>query len=255
MWKTFVASIGLLALALISALYSSTAARDGRVAAAAVSACVALGIAIGVGIKFVPRLASHVDWDWLPLPSRYQVTLEGWIYLGTVLIVVFAAINTANNLLYMVLSALLAVLALSGFLSALNFRLLRVQVRLPSHCYAGEPFPITIQIHNDKRVFPVFSLTAGLPGDSGFQFAKFYVPVIRGLDHTSNAGQALIAKRGSYALRHVKVISRFPFGFLLKARKYAADARCICYPEIRPEEEMDLAGIDLRGTSERFDRG
>src|SRR5437762_3108141 len=132
MWKNFMTAIGLLAIALLTALYSSSAGRDGRVLAASITAFVALGIALLVGIRFVPQLASNVDWEWLPLLSRYHVTREGWIYFGAVAVVVFAAINTANNLLYMVLSALLAVLLLSGFLSGLNFRLLQILIRVPS---------------------------------------------------------------------------------------------------------------------------
>jgi uncharacterized protein (DUF58 family) len=255
MWKNFSASIGLLAVALISALYSSSAGRDGRVLAAAISAFLALGIAIGVAIKFVPRLASHVDWEWLPFLSNYHVTREGWMYFATVTIVVFAAINTANNLLYMVLSALLAVLVLSGFLSALNFRFVRTVVRIPSHCYAGEPFAITVQAHNDKRVFPTLSISFEPAENSAFQFSSFYVQLIRGLDHSSQTGQALLPKRGHYVLHHVKASSRYPFGFFVKDRNYAAEAECICYPEILPPEEIDLSSVDLRGSNQRFERG
>jgi len=83
-------SISLLAIAMMAALYSSSAARGGRGLAAAISAVVALGIAIWVGIKFVPRLASHVDWEWLPLLSHYHITREGWMYFAAVVFVVFA---------------------------------------------------------------------------------------------------------------------------------------------------------------------
>ena len=66
------------------------------------------------------------------------------MYFGAVIVVVFAAINTANNLLYMVLSALMAVLVLSGFLSAFNFRFLRMEARHAVTLFAGEPFPIIV---------------------------------------------------------------------------------------------------------------
>src|SRR5262245_42444890 len=255
MWKNFMVSIGLLTIAMVAALYSSSAGRDGRVIAAAISAFLALGIALWVGIRFVPRLASHVDWQWLPFISHYQITREGWIYFGAITIVVFAAINTANNLLYMVLSALLAVLSLSGFLSTLNFRLVRIVVRVPSRCYAGEPFPITTQVHNDKRVFPTFSISVESIADSAFRFSSFYVPVIRGLEHVSSAGQALLPKRGHYTLREVKVASRYPFGFFLKDRNHPAKAECICYPEILPQEAINFSSIDLRGSYQRLERG
>src|SRR2546422_11397372 len=169
MWKSFSTSIGLLTIAMMAALYSSNATRDGRIIASAVSAFLALGIAVWVAWRFVPRLAAGVDWQWLPFVTHYQITREGWLYFAAVIVVVFAAVNTANNLLYMVLSALLAVLLLSGFLSALNFRSLKMSARMPSHCFSGEPFPISIQVHNQKHVFPTFSLLLAPARDSPFQ--------------------------------------------------------------------------------------
>src|SRR5262249_1749466 len=255
MWKNFLSSITLLAIALISALYSSSATKDGRMLASAISAFVALGIAVWVSLKFVARLARGVDWDWLPFSSQYHVTREGWLYFGALLVVVFAAINTANNLLYMVLSALLAVLLLSGFLSGLNFRFLRILVRVPSHCFAGEPFPISIQINNEKRIFPSLSLQFEPAYGSAFQFSHFYAPVVRSLGNTRQMGQAIIARRGKFVMKELKASSRYPFGFFLKARTYRVNAECIFYPEIIPSDQMDISVMDLQGEHQRFDRG
>ena len=256
MWKNFGMSIGLLAIAMMAALYSSSASRDGRVWGAALSALLALGIALWVGIKFLPRLASSVDWQWLPFLSRYHVTREGWMYFAAVTVVVFAAINTANNLLYMVLSALLAVLMLSGFLSSLNFRFLRIAVRIPSHCFAGEPFPISIEARNEKRVFPTFSIQLEPADESPFRFSTSYIPVVRSLGRsTSPVGQAMLARRGRYMMREVKSSSRYPFGFFVKDRNYRVEAECICYPEILPQEQINIAALDIRGSNLRFERG
>src|SRR5947208_10064737 len=91
MWRNFGSSIGLLTIAMMAALYSSSAGRGGRLAPAGIAALIALSIAIWVAIRFVPRLASNVEWDWLPFFSQYKITREGWIYFGAVTIVVFAA--------------------------------------------------------------------------------------------------------------------------------------------------------------------
>jgi uncharacterized protein (DUF58 family) len=240
---------------MIAALYSSGAARDGHVGASALSALAALGISLWVGVKFVPRMASRIDWEWLPFFLHYEVTREGWMYFVAVIVVVFAAVNTANNLLYMVLSALLAVLVLAGLLSAMNFRCVGTTVRIPSRCYAGEPFPITIDIENEKRLFPSFSIFFEPAPESPFRFSAFYVPVVRGLQKVSHAGQAMLPRRGRYSLRMVKGSSRYPFGFLQKYRNYRAEAECLCYPEILPQERLNFASIDLRGSQQRFERG
>jgi uncharacterized protein (DUF58 family) len=196
-----------------------------------------------------------VDWEWLPFFSHYHVTREGWIYFGAVTVVVFAAINTANNLLYMVLSALLAVLTLSGFLSALNFRFLKLEAHLPSHCFSGEPFPISIQVLNQKRMFPTLSIQFEPAQESAMRFSTFYVPVVRSLTKISRTGQARLTNRGKFQIRELKASSRYPFGFFVKDRTYAVDAECICYPEIIPPERMDISFLDLQGEHQRFERG
>ncbi len=255
MWKSFSTSIGLLAIAMMSALYSSGATRDGRLLASAISAFLALGIAVWVAWKFVPRLAAGVDWQWLPFLTHYRVTRDGWLYFAALIVVVFAAVNTANNLLYMVLSALLAVLLLSGFLSALNFRFLKMTARIPLHCFAREPFPISIQVHNLKRIFPTFSLHIQPCEESAFSFSTFYVPVVSGQKHTSDIGQAMLARRGRYVLGKVNTSSRYPFGFFVKDLDYPVDAECICYPELIPQEQMNLSVMDIQGSNQRLERG
>ncbi len=255
MWKHFSKCIGLLTVAMMAALYSSSAGRGGRLAPAGISALTALAIAIWVAIRFVPRLAANVEWDWLPFFSQYKVTREGWIYFGAVTVVIFAAINTANNLLYMVLSALLAVLVLSGFLSGLNFRYVRIEARIPAHCFAGEPFPVSFLIENEKRVFPTFSLNLEPLAENAFVFASYYTAFVREGGRAVQSGEAMLARRGRYTMERVKAVSRYPFGFFEKYRNYRVQAECICYPEIIPQERMDFSILDTQGSSQRFERG
>ena len=255
MWKNFLSSIGLLTIAMMSALYSSSATKDGRLLGSAISALVALAIAIWVAMRFVPRLAKGVDWDWLPFSTHYHVTKEGWLYFGALTIVVFAAVNTANNLLYMVLSALLSVLLLSGFLSALNFRFLKIAARIPSHCFAREPFPISVQVHNRKQLFPTFSLQLEPAEESSFRFSTLYVPLVRYQKHTSDLGQAMLPKRGRYVLQKITASSRYPFGFFVKDLDFPVEAECICYPEIIPQEQINVSVMDIQGSNQRFERG
>jgi uncharacterized protein (DUF58 family) len=254
-WKNFATAIGLLAIAMLSALYSSSVARGGRMVQAAASATLALVIAIWVGIRFVPRLAANVEWDWLPFRSQYHVTREGWIYLGGVVIVVFAAVNTNNNLLYMVLSALIAVLLLSGFLSALNFRRLRIDLRVPPHCFAGQPFPISIQVRNNKLMFPSFSLNVENTDRSGLLFQPFFAACVRAQEQTDHNGEATLQYRGRYEVRSVKILSGYPFGFFQKGKECAVNSTCLCYPEILPQEQLNLSAVDILGSNQRFERG
>ena len=122
MWKVFLQSMALLIVALLTALYSTAAAASGNLPATLITTVISLALAAWVGIRFVPRLARGVDWGWMPGRANYRITREGVIFLSALFIVLAAAINTSNNLIYMVLSAQLAVLALSGLVSAVNFK-------------------------------------------------------------------------------------------------------------------------------------
>src|ERR1700743_3004921 len=68
-------------------------------------------------------------WAWLLAgpqriapPRRLRFTREGKFFVGITLGVGFAAINTANNLLYLLLGMLLALIVVSGIMSELSLR-------------------------------------------------------------------------------------------------------------------------------------
>jgi uncharacterized protein (DUF58 family) len=180
-------------------------------------------------------------------------------------VVIFAAINTSNNLLYMVLSAMLAVLLLSGFLSALNFARLELDVRIPRTSYAGESFPIGIRMKNEKRFFPSFSLqfeappaeTAAPPHPTTgrLHFPAFYVPIIHAQKSEFQSGQATFLRRGRYEVKRVKAASRYPFGFFAKDKMFKVEAECICYPEIMPYDGLNFSTLDILGLNPRQERG
>src|SRR5204863_1640481 len=91
--------------------------------------------------------------------------------------------------------------------------------------------------------------------NNAFRFSTFYFPVVRSLAQLSQTGQAMLVRRGRYTMREVKSSSRYPFGFFLKDRKYPVQAECICYPEIIPQDQIDLSVVNPQGSNQRFERG
>lgn len=255
MWKNFLQSLGLLGIAMVAALYSSSASNEGRGVAAGIAALISLTLALWVGFRFVPRLAKSVDWNWIPFLSSYKVTNDGWIFLVTIFIVVFAAINTSNNLLYMVLSALLAVLLLSGFLSSLNLKHLETELRIPSQCFAGETFPASVRLRNHRRVFPMFSVRIEPARHSALPFQSLYFDAIAPRSEATRTSETILARRGRYPLQEVRAVSRFPFGLLSKSLAVDVDAEILCYPEILPREQLNMASLDVQGETQRAERG
>src|SRR5690242_644802 len=141
--RFFIAVIGL-GLAFVAAILSSIARESGNTAATALFASTALLLAGTVGLTTVPYLAKRVAASRMRDAFDFEVTREGMAYLGLALIISIAALNTTNNLLFIVLAAMLAAIVVSGFGSAAVLRGLELEVSDPEIAFAGKPFTVHI---------------------------------------------------------------------------------------------------------------
>jgi uncharacterized protein (DUF58 family) len=121
-------------------------------------ASAALILATLVGLTTVPHLARRVVVARLRDAIDYEVTRVGMIYAISTLLIGIAALNTGNNLLYIIVATMLAAMVVSGVASAIVLRDLELDVRLPDHVFAGKPVLGRILLHNPRRWLPSFSI-------------------------------------------------------------------------------------------------
>ena len=107
-----------LSVALVLALYSGAAARIGNLALASASAMTALAGGGMGGITWCRCWPKRTPLRWIGYRMEYRLTREGWIYIGGIVLVALAAINTGNNLLFLILACLIASILMSGILSS-----------------------------------------------------------------------------------------------------------------------------------------
>ena len=112
-----------------------------------------------MGLTTVPYLARRVAGGRVRDAFNYDVTGVGIIYVVTVLLIGVAALNTGNNLLYVIVAAMLAAVLVSGLASAIVLRDLELDVRLPEQVFAGRPTLGKIVIRNRRRWLPSFSIS------------------------------------------------------------------------------------------------
>src|SRR5215210_4149689 len=105
-WRDFFITVFLLGVAFIIALLSSVAAEQSYTRLAAIAAGISLILALLGALYIIPRLARNIRLEFLKFAIRTSVTLEGLIFVVFLLIIGFAAWNTGNNLMYLVLSAM-----------------------------------------------------------------------------------------------------------------------------------------------------
>ncbi|MEZ4467090.1 MAG: hypothetical protein R3F60_28760 [bacterium] len=89
---------------------------------------------------------------------RLRFTREGRYLVAITLGIGFAAVNTGNNLLFLVLGMLLSFIIVSGVLSEQTLRGLSVIRDLPRDVHAGRPFLTGITLTNTKARVPSFSI-------------------------------------------------------------------------------------------------
>lgn len=165
---------------------------------------------------------------------RLKLTREGKYFIGITFGVGIAAINTGNNLLYLLLGMLLSLIIASGILSEISLRHLTVLRRLPPRAQVARPHLVEIEVFNHKRRFPSYAieiedLRAGQPADKRCFFLK-----ISPRSAQVAAYRRTPARRGRD--RHIgfRVATRFPFGLFEKSRELAADGELLIYPAVDP---------------------
>ena len=124
-----------LVLAFAAALFSTVARESGSLWTTVILASIALILAVVVGLTTVPYLARRVAGGRVRDAFNYDVTGVGIIYVVSVLLIGVAALNTGNNLLYVIVAAMLAAILVSGVASAIVLRDLELDVRLPEQVF------------------------------------------------------------------------------------------------------------------------
>jgi uncharacterized protein (DUF58 family) len=150
----------------------------------------------------------------------------------------FAALNTGNNLLYLVLSLLLAFLVLSGALSESALRGIAVSRRLPRELFANAPASVGLVIANRQRFVPAFAIVVEdrVRGESGAPEAAGRCFALRVAPGASEARsyRLLARRRGELEFVEFQVYTRFPFGLFSKSLSLPAPQRTLVYPEVEP---------------------
>ncbi|MGA9989565.1 MAG: hypothetical protein WBP69_17440, partial [Terriglobales bacterium] len=157
-WVRFLLAIFGLMLAFAAALFSTVAGEAGNIWGMIILASGALLLATFVGLTTVPYLARRVVATRVREAMDYDVTRAGLIYILISVVIGIAAINTGNNLLYVIVAALLSAIVVSGIASALVLRSLTLDVHLPEHVFASRPMLARLLLGNASSWLPSFSV-------------------------------------------------------------------------------------------------
>jgi len=157
-WAKFLLALAGLGLAFAAAIFSTATAQAGSIWASVFLASLALLMAAFVGLVTVPYLARRVALERLRQTFHYDVTRAGIVYVLVTVVIGIAALNTGNNLLYIVVATMLAAILVSGIVSAFVLRGLELDVVLPDYIFAGREVQGRIILRNPRRFLPSYSI-------------------------------------------------------------------------------------------------
>ncbi len=275
-WLRFLLAAVGLTLAFGAAIFS-TAARDaGNVIGTVLLASLALLLAAAVGLGIVPYLARRVGARRVREALDFEVTGAGALYAIVVLLIGIAALNTGNNLLYIIVAAMLAAIVVSGIASSACLRGLELDLKVPEQLFAGTDVAATVCVRNPRRWIPSLSVSA-VPVEKQKERLRwrwvattFPVPPWRPPEKqwlqlpdrklrrvTVGEPSGVFHKfrrRGLYQERF-SLSTRFPFAFLAKTRRMALSREVLVYPELTDSEDVVELLPVLSGKLEAYQRG
>ncbi len=249
-WKGAILGTLLVLLGLFAAVLTVYARRTDNLELVKYASLSSLAIAGLIILLVVPPLAKRASGELSRL-IPLEVTKGGMLVVSMTAIVGFAAWNTGNNLLFLVLAVMVAALFV-GFLAGRSALAdLIVSARFPDHIFAGEPAPVLVTLRNEKRLSPSFSVFIEARGntepDKEQKFWRkprfvnralaYFVYVPRNAAAEQRVEQ-LFEKRGHILINGFEISTGFPFGFFrYKRRLKARDVDLIVYPQ--PETTGD----------------
>jgi len=258
--RAFFLSMCALGVALVLALYSGAAAELGRLRLASISALTALLVAGWVAVTLVPVLARRTPLRWLGYKMEYKITREGWLYVLGIILISLAALNTGNNLLFLILASLIAIILMSGILSSITLSGVAMRLQLPEHIFAGQPVRASVELENEKLTLPSFSLrveavTAKNSPAAALLETPVYFPYLAKRGRAQQTVPISFPVRGVYRQDAFRIVTRFPFGFLQKAHRVELRTEALVYPSVEPTREFFEILPGLEGAMESLAKG
>ena len=177
------------------------------------------------------------------VPESIRITRVGLWYVLFTIVVGVAATNTGNNALYLVISAMLALLVVTGLVSRWNLERLAIEVDSPGEVHARRPFVVEFRVANRARIFPRWLLLVALAREGPWRL----IPFLACGRTARGTVEMLFPRRGRHAIDAAHFASLFPLGLFRKGMRYRVGLELLVYPELFPPGEARANPSGLAG--------
>lgn len=178
------------------------------------------------------RIAAHLH--HLAVRRSVRLTSDGIKFLFFTIGIGIAAINTGNNLLYLLLAMMLSFVIISGILSELCLRWLTFQRHVPDLIIADQPTTVTLSVSNRSPRLSSFSVRLYDVVDGRDVDRGLYVGHLPSHRTILLSYPVLATRRGRIYLEGIRAETLFPFGLFIKRALFPVKAEILVGPSIQP---------------------
>jgi uncharacterized protein (DUF58 family) len=158
-----------------------------------------------------------------------KISKAGAFYIVMTLLFGFSAVNTGNNLLFLVVSGLLAFMSITGLAGMYNLKKLTPELLPPAEIIAGSAAMFKLRVMNAKRYLPSFLITVSIPGGK-----EDMLTVIPGKGVGEGTVTTTFPERGRAGIGEITISSTFPVNFFTRYWTFSQDASLIVFPRLLP---------------------
>lgn len=161
----------------------------------------------------------------------FKIEKSGYIFILISIGIGLSALNSGNNLLYFIFSAMMVFLLISGILSTQNLSRLKVKIELPSYIFAQRTTYFRLKILNKKRLFPSFSIKLNVKV-KGLEDGNEFVLYVGSKHKEELLSGKYFPRRGLWKITGYYISSTFPFDLFERKRFVEMEEEIIVYPKI-----------------------
>lgn len=138
-----------------------------------------------------------------------------------------SGVNTANNLVYLIVSALLSFMAMSGLFGRRNLLKIEMTIEPPDEVYATTSIPLKITLRNKRKFLPAFLIKVTIEGHGIlFPFVDQNKEAVKYVNLSFN-------QRGRYRIENIRICSVFPFNFFVRCIRVHNFFEFIVFPQAK----------------------
>ncbi|GKT06941.1 DUF58 domain-containing protein [Desulforhabdus sp. TSK] len=154
-----------------------------------------------------------------------QINKAGFLYILLTLLIGFSAVNTGNNLVYIVTSALLSYMVISGIFGSRNLHAVEASLEFPGEIYAGTNVPVRVRLVNRRKLMPAFLIRIIV------NEREILIPFINARSTVQQSLQLGFQRRGRHSVQYLRLSSVFPFNFFTRFRTIPLDLDLVVFPQ------------------------